>query len=83
MRHELAPIREEPEDRAGEDEWIIVAAGTVINSDSAEKRLANDTTKKAWKVPCFKTEPFKAYKVLQSCMFGLRKGSYHSGSPTH
>ena len=71
-------MRGEPEDREGEGGWIIVAAGIVINSDSAdsaEKRLANDTTKKAWKVSRFKAEPFKASKVLQSCMFGLRKGS--------
>jgi hypothetical protein len=46
MRHVLGPIREEPEDREGEDEWIIAAAETVINSVSfkqfyqvAEKRL--------------------------------------------
>ena len=46
MRHVLAPIREEPEDREGEAEWIIAAAGTVINPVSfkrfnqiAEKRL--------------------------------------------
>jgi hypothetical protein len=45
MRHVLGPIREEP-DREGEDEWIIAAAETVINSVSfkqfnqvAEKRL--------------------------------------------
>jgi hypothetical protein len=31
MRHVLAPIREEPEDREGEGEWIIAAAETVIN----------------------------------------------------
>jgi hypothetical protein len=39
MRHVLAPIREEPEDREGEDEWIIAAAEPVINSDSVERRL--------------------------------------------
>jgi hypothetical protein len=46
MRHVLAPIREEPEDREGEGEWIIAAARTVINPVSskqlnqiAEKRL--------------------------------------------
>jgi len=46
MRHVLAPIREEPEDREGEGEWIIAAAGIVINPVSfkqfnqiAEKRL--------------------------------------------
>jgi hypothetical protein len=55
-----APTREE----LGEGEWIIAAGGAVINSDSAEKRLTNDTTKKAWKVPCFKTGPFKASKIL-------------------
>jgi hypothetical protein len=44
MRHVLAPIREEPEDREGE--WIIAAAETVINpvsfkqfNQTAEKRL--------------------------------------------
>jgi len=78
MRHVLAPTREEP----GEGEWIIAAAGTVINSDSAEKRLTNDTAKKTWEVPCFKTEPFKASKILQSYMFRLRKGSRHPGSST-
>jgi hypothetical protein len=31
----LGPIREEP----GEGEWIIAGAETVINPDSAEKRL--------------------------------------------
>ena len=46
MKHVLAPIREEPEDREGEDEWIIAATGTVINPVSfkqfnqiAEERL--------------------------------------------
>ena len=46
MRHVLAPIREEPEDREGEAEWIIAAAEAVINPDSfkqfyqiLEKRL--------------------------------------------
>jgi hypothetical protein len=32
MRHALAPIREELEDREGEAGWIIAAAGTDINS---------------------------------------------------
>jgi len=39
MRHVLAPIREEPEDREGEGEWIIAVAGTVINPVFTEKRL--------------------------------------------
>jgi hypothetical protein len=46
MRHVLAPIREEPEDRVGEGEWVIAATETVINPVSfkqfnqiAEKRL--------------------------------------------
>jgi len=46
MRHVLAPIREEPEDREGEGEWIIAATGIVINpvpfkqfNRIAEKRL--------------------------------------------
>jgi hypothetical protein len=46
MRHVLAPIREEPEDREVEGGWIIAAAEAVINSVSfkqfhqiAEKRL--------------------------------------------
>ena len=46
MRHVLAPIREEPEDREGEAEWITAAAETVINpvsfkqfNQSVEKRL--------------------------------------------
>ena len=64
MRHVLAPIREEPEDREGEAEWIIAAAETVINPVFAEKRLNNDTAKKAWEIPCFKTEPFEASKIL-------------------
>jgi len=32
----------------GEDEWKIIAAGTVINPIFAGKRLANVTAKKAW-----------------------------------
>jgi hypothetical protein len=46
MRHVLAPIREEPEDRKGEGEWILVATGIAINpvpfkqfNQIAEKRL--------------------------------------------
>jgi hypothetical protein len=62
MRHVLAPTGEDLEDREGE--WIIVATRTVIDSVLAEKRLTNDTAKKAWEVPCFKTEPFKASKIL-------------------
>ena len=62
MRHVLAPIREGPDAREGE--WIIAAAEAVINSDSVEKRLNDDTAKKAWAVPCFKTEPFEASKIL-------------------
>src|SRR5512139_179309 len=45
MRHVLAPIREEPEDREGEGEWIIVAVEPIINlvsfkqfTQAAEKR---------------------------------------------
>ena len=53
------PTRED-----GEDEWIIAAAETVINSDSLEKRLNNVTAQKTWKVPCFKTELFEASKIL-------------------
>jgi hypothetical protein len=67
----LAPIREEPEDREGEAERIIAAAGTVINPVSfkrfnqiAEKRLTNGTAEKAWKSSGAKTEPFKASKIL-------------------
>jgi len=33
-------------------------------SNSAEKGLSHGTTKKAWKVPCLKTKPFKASKIL-------------------
>jgi hypothetical protein len=62
MRHALAPTREDLEGREGE--WIIAAAGTVINSVFAEERLINDTAKKAWEIPCFKTKPFKASKIL-------------------
>jgi len=50
------------EDREGG--WTLAAAGTVINSVSAEKRWTHDTAKKAWEVPCFKTEPSKAPKIL-------------------
>jgi len=64
MRHVLAPIREEPEDREGEAEWIIAAAETVINSVSVEKRLNNATAKKTWEIPCFKTELFEASQIL-------------------
>jgi hypothetical protein len=71
MRHVLAPIREEPEDREGEGEWIIVAEGTVINPVSlkqfnqiAEKRLTNGTAEKTWKSSWAKTESFKASKIL-------------------
>jgi hypothetical protein len=60
MRPVPVPTREEP----GEGEWIIAATETVINSDSAEKSLTNDTAKKAWEVSGFKTEPFKASKIL-------------------
>ena len=59
MRHVLTPIME---DREGE--WIIAAARTVIDSVFAEKRLTDDATKKAWKSPWPKSEPFKASKVL-------------------
>jgi hypothetical protein len=59
MRHVRAPVREEPEGK-----WIIAAAETVINPVFAEKRLNHVTAKKAWKVPCFKTEPFEASKIL-------------------
>jgi hypothetical protein len=71
MRHVLAPIREEPEDREGEGEWIIAVAETVINSFSfkqfnqiAEKRLTNGTAEKTWESSWAKTEPFKASKIL-------------------
>jgi hypothetical protein len=60
MRPVLAPIREE----RGEGEWIIAVAGIVINPVFAEKRLNNVTAKKAWKVPCFKTEFFEASEIL-------------------
>jgi hypothetical protein len=64
MRLVLAPIREEPEDREAEGEWIIEAAETVINPVIAEKRQNNVTAKKAWEVPCFKTELSEASKIL-------------------
>jgi hypothetical protein len=57
MRHVLAPTGEDPEDREGE--WIIAAAGTVINSVFAGKRWFNDTKEKAWEDPWFKTQPSK------------------------
>jgi hypothetical protein len=77
MRHVLGPTRE-----GREGEWIIAAAETVINPVFAEKRLSNVAAKKAWEVSCFKTELFEASKILQSHMFGLRKGSRHPGAPT-
>jgi hypothetical protein len=71
MRHVLAPIREEPEDREGEGEWIIAVARTVINpvffkqfNEIAEKRLTNGTAKKTWESSWAETEPFKASKIL-------------------
>jgi hypothetical protein len=30
----------------------------------AEKRLNHDTAKKAWEIPCFKTESFEASEIL-------------------
>jgi hypothetical protein len=60
MRPVPVPTREE----LGEGGWIIAAAETVINPVFAEKRLNNDTAKKAWAVPCFKTELFEASKIL-------------------
>ena len=53
MRHDPAETREEQE----EDEWIIAAAETVINPVLTGKRFANGTAKKAWAIPCSKTEP--------------------------
>jgi len=43
---------------------MIPAAETVINLVIAEKRLNNVTAKKAWEVPCFKTELSEASKIL-------------------
>jgi hypothetical protein len=60
MRPVPVPTREEP----GEGGWIIAAADTVINPIFTEKRLNNVTAKKAWEVPCFKTELFEASKIL-------------------
>jgi hypothetical protein len=60
MRHVLVPNREE----LGEGGWIIAAAGTVINSDSVEKRLNNVTAQKTREVPCFEAELFEASKIL-------------------
>lgn len=65
-----------------EDEWII-AAKAVINSVFEERGPAHDTAKKAGEILCFKTAPSKGPEVLQSCMFELRKGSRHPGSPTY
>jgi hypothetical protein len=53
-----------PTREGGEDGWIIAAAEAVINPDSAEKRLNNDTAQKTRKVSCFKTELFEASKIL-------------------
>jgi len=71
MRHVLAPIRGEPEDREGEGEWIIAVAEPVINrisfkqfNQTAEKRFKNGTAEKTWKLSRTKTEPFKAPKIL-------------------
>jgi hypothetical protein len=60
MKPVPVPTREEP----GEGEWIIAAAETVINPVIAEKRLNNVAAKKAREVPCFKTEPSEASKIL-------------------
>ena len=62
MRHVLAPTGEDPAGREGE--WIIGTTDIVIDFVFAEKRLTNDTAEKAWEVPCFKTETFKASKIL-------------------
>ncbi len=40
---------------------------TVIaykGQENGEERLINDTTKKTGEISCFKTEPFKASKIL-------------------
>jgi hypothetical protein len=57
MRHVLAQTGGDPKDREGE--WIIAAAGTVINSVFAGKSLINDTKEKAREGPWFKTQPSK------------------------
>jgi hypothetical protein len=62
MRHVLAPTGEDPEGKEGE--WIIAAAETVINPVLAEKGLTHVTAKKAWAIPCFKTELFEVSKIL-------------------
>jgi hypothetical protein len=54
MRPVPVPTREE----LGEGEWTIAAEETVINSDSAKKRLNNVPAKKTREVSCFKTEFF-------------------------
>ena len=54
------PTREE----LGEAGWIIAAAETVINPVFAEKKVNDVTAKKAWEIPCFKTELFEASKIL-------------------
>jgi hypothetical protein len=60
MRPVPVPTREEP----GEGEWIIAPTETVINPVIAEKRLNDVSAKKAWEIPCFKTELFEASKIL-------------------
>ncbi len=66
MRHGPAETRE----GLSEGIWIIVAAETDINPVLTEKRLTNDTAKKAWTIPCSKTEPFKELKLtLQKVRF--------------
>jgi hypothetical protein len=60
MRHVLGRAREE----LWEGEWIIAAMGTVINPDSTEKRLTNDTAKKACEISFIKTASFKTSKIL-------------------
>jgi hypothetical protein len=54
------PTREE----LGEGEWIIAAAGTVTDPVLAEKRLTHVAAQKAWTIPCSKTKPFKASKIV-------------------
>jgi len=53
---------------------------TTINQ-AARKRLTDGTAEQAWKSSWAKTEPIQASKILQGSVFGLRKGSGHSGSP--
>jgi len=72
MRRVPARIREEPEDREGEGEWIIAAAETVINpvffrqfNQIAEKRLTKWYSGEGVEIIVAETKPFKASNPIE------------------